>query len=220
MKQAVLFDMDGVILDSMPFHVKAWKDALSEFGLTVTEELLYLHEGAIEPKTAVQIFSSNGCLMNESLFHSILKKQMDFFTSRYKSKIQPFPKVYDLLSDLRKHGYRLALVTSSHSDILDEVLPSEIKRQMDHIVTGNQVIRRKPYPDPYLAAVDALEVSPNGCVVVENAPAGITSAKAANLKCIALTTTLSESHLAEADDILRSHEELYSFLLGKQWHKE
>ena len=59
MTRSVLFDMDGVILDSMPYHVMAWQEALSEQGFSVSAELLYLHEGAIEPDTAAAIFQDN-----------------------------------------------------------------------------------------------------------------------------------------------------------------
>ncbi|MBE9571056.1 MAG: HAD family phosphatase, partial [Proteobacteria bacterium] len=99
-------------------------------------------------------------------------------------------------------------------EILKKVLPPEIKSYMDHTVTGDQVSRRKPFPDPFLAALSALGQNPEACLVVENAPAGIMAAKAAALHCVALTTTLSEEHLSEADAVLSSHAELSDYLFG------
>jgi len=214
MTRSVLFDMDGVILDSMPYHVRAWQEALSEQGFSVSAEMLYLHEGAIEPDTAAAIFKDNKRFINADMFHEILVRQMEIFVTRYQLMIKPFPEVPQILKRLCDAGWQLALVTSSHVEILKKVLPSGIKGYMDHIVTGDQVNRRKPFPDPYLAALSALEQGPEACLVVENAPAGIMAAKAAAIHCVALTTTLSEEHLSEADAVLTSHTELIDYILG------
>ena len=214
MTRSVLFDMDGVILDSMPYHVMAWQEALHEQGFSVSAEMLYLHEGAIEPDTAAAIFKDNERSIDADMFHEILVRQMEIFATRYQSMIKPFPEVPQILRRLCDAGWQLALVTSSHVEILKKILPSEIKSYMDHIVTGDQVNRRKPFPDPFLAALSALGQNPKACLVVENAPAGIMAAKAAAIHCVALTTTLSEEHLCEADAVLTSHTELIDYILG------
>ncbi|HHI97450.1 MAG TPA: HAD family phosphatase, partial [Thermodesulfatator atlanticus] len=77
--EAVLFDMDGVVLDSMPWHVKAWQEAFREFGLNVPEEALYLHEGAIEAETSRKIFEDQGVSPTEELFRQVLKRQRALF---------------------------------------------------------------------------------------------------------------------------------------------
>ncbi|HID98281.1 MAG TPA: HAD family phosphatase [Thermodesulfobacteriaceae bacterium] len=211
---SILFDMDGVILDSMSWHVRAWQEALGDHGYSVPAETIYMHEGAIEPDTAVAIFSSQSTSIEEAEFQRILERQIEIFSVRYRDRVSPFPEAVDLVIRLHRAGKRMAIVTSSYWDILDGVLPKEIRNCMDHIVTGDQVARRKPHPDPYLAALSGLEERPDRCVVVENAPAGIAAAKAAALQCVALTTTLSEEHLAGADAVLDSHGELVSYLLG------
>jgi beta-phosphoglucomutase len=213
MNKSVLFDMDGVILDSMPYHVKAWQKALSEYGFSVSAELLYLHEGAIEPDTAAAIFKDNGHIMNADIFKKILSRQMEIFSSLYQTMIKPFPGVPQILKRLRHLGWQMALVTSSHQKILQRVLPPEIKNYMDYIITGDQVKRRKPFPDPFIAALSLLGGNQKVCLVVENAPAGIKAAKAADLHCIALTTTLSKEHLFEADTVFNSHEEVINYML-------
>ncbi len=213
--KAVLFDMDGVILDSMPYHVKAWQDALSEIGLTVPAELIYLHEGAIEPETAVRIFCENGCTIDEDGFHRLFRRQREIFSSRYQGSVKPYDGVEGLLSRLQEKGWAMSLVTSSHREVLEKVLPGSILGFMSHVVTGDEVKRRKPHPDPYLAAMMALNSGPAEALVVENAPAGVKAAKAAQLKCVALTTTLSAEHLKEADEIVPDHEALADYLLNK-----
>ena len=211
---SVLFDMDGVILDSMSYHVRAWQEALSEHGLSVSAEVLYLHEGAIEPDTATAILQKNGCPVDSHQFYAILERQEQIFISRYRSVIRPFPGVPHILKRLCDAGQKLVLVTSSYGEIVENVLPSEIRDRMNHIITGDQVSRRKPFPDPYLAALSALGQGPESCLVVENAPAGITAAKAAAIPCVALTTTLDKECLSEADTVLTSHAELIDYILG------
>jgi beta-phosphoglucomutase len=214
MGKSIIFDMDGVILDSMSYHVRAWQGALHADGLSVPEEVLYVHEGAIEPETAVAIFEENGCPMDFSRFQRILHCQKEIFGSRYRSEVKPYPEVPAMLERLEEQGWELALVTSSHREILDMVLPREISDRMAHIVTGDQVARRKPYPDPYLRTLSALGRSPGDCLVVENAPAGIQAAKAAAIHCIALTTTLASEYLMLADAVLSSHVQLERYVVG------
>ncbi len=210
--EAFLFDMDGVVLDSMPWHVKAWQEAFREFGLVVPEEALYLHEGAIEVETSRKIFEDQGVSPTEELFRKVLKRQRELFRQKYWSFVKPFPEIPDLLADLRREGRRLALVTSSHREILEEILPPSLRKLFHFVLTGDQVKRRKPHPEPYLLARERLAAPHETTLAIENAPAGIKSAKGAGLFCIALMTTLPAKHLQEADLILPSHRELYRFL--------
>lgn len=212
-QRAVLFDMDGVILDSMRYHVRAWQRAMAEKGFYVPARLFYLHEGAIEPGTAAAIFQENGCPVDQEAFQRIHERQREIFVQEFMDEVRPFPGVFDLLETLRSRGWEVALVTSSHSETLNRVLPSEIRRLISCLVAGDQVSRRKPFPDPYIKACNALKVPGRRCRVVENAPAGIKAAKAAGLLCLALTTTLPARYLEGADLVLSSHSELRDHLL-------
>ncbi len=214
-KKAILFDMDGVVINSMPYHVKAWKKAFKEHDLDVDERLFFLYEGAIEPDIACKLFNKNGTQITENLFYNILERQKEIFLSEFTHLIKPFNKIPEILESLKGLNFKLALVTSSHEDILQQVLPKELKLLFDHIVTGDQVKRRKPHPDPYLAGLKGLNISPSQAFcAIENAPAGIKSAKNAGLNCVAITTTLSPEELSEADEIIESHEKLLDYIQG------
>ena len=212
MKKAVFFDMDGVILESMSFHVRAWQEVLNEKGVSVPEELIYLNEGAIEPKTAIAIFEKNGLPMDEDGFKCIFRRQMEIFTTSYQPMVHPYPEVPGLIGRLSDQGVKMALVTSSHMEVVKKVLPQKILDLMSYVVTGDEGLRRKPFPDPYLSAMQGLGFSADSCLVVENAPAGIAAAKAASLKCVAITTTLEPERLSHADVVLSSHRELEAYL--------
>ncbi len=211
--RCVLFDMDGVVLDSMPYHVRAWKDAFKEHGMEVDEKLFYLYEGAIEPDVACTLFSKNGAAITTDEFFEIHSMQKRYFMERYAEKVRPFRDVPKLLEKLKESKVKTALVTSSHKDILEAVLPKPLKALFDHVVTGDEVKKRKPHPDPYLAGLSGIGANrANGAIAVENAPAGIESAKRAGLSCIAITTTLSKKHLCNADLVIDNHGELINLL--------
>ncbi len=213
MKRAILFDMDGVILDSMHYHVRAWQEALSEYGLSVPSKVLYLYEGAIGAETATAILQKNGYTVDTQQFYAILRRQEEIFVREYRSMVRPFPGVSSILRRLYDAGQKLVLVTSSYREVVESVFPRELEAWMSYIITGDQVKRRKPFPDPYLAALSALREGPESCLAVENAPAGIAAAKAAAIPCVAITTTLAREYLSEADAILTSHAELIDYIL-------
>jgi len=104
---------------------------------------------------------------------------------------------------LKRTSIKKALVTGS---ILKNILPvvgKDFLRNFEIIITGDQVTHTKPHPEPYLTAAEKLNVKPNECIVIENAPSGITAAKQAGMFCIALKTTIqNEQYLKEADLIV------------------
>ena len=212
MKEVLLFDLDGVILDSMPWHVRAWQEAFKALGLDIPEEAIYLHEGAIELETARDLFKDQGVEPSPEFFKKAFALQKKIFKEKYQVRVRPFPEVPDLLADLYREGRKLALVTSSHREILEEVFPEALARFFHYIVTGDQVARRKPHPDPYLQGLSGLRVPPSEALAVENAPAGVRAAKGAGLLCVAITTTLSPLHLKEADLVVEDHQELEQVL--------
>ncbi len=214
MKRYVFFDLDGVILDSMKYHAKAWLEAFSYFGLTFKEEEIYLHEGAIELDTAKGLFLRRGINPTQEFFAKAFRLQKQIFLEKYAKLVRPFPEVPEILFSLKKEGRMLALVTSSHAEILAKVFPKNLAKFFDLILTGDKVGRRKPFPDPYLKALEGLMAKNEESMVVENAPAGIQSAKSAGLFCVAIKTTLPEEHLKQADLIVEDHSHLHQVLLN------
>ena len=121
-----------------------------------------------------------------------------------------FPVVTETLQMLRKNGIKLALVTGSNLKTVTEVLKKiGVDGAFDVIVSGDDTPRGKPFPDPYLKGIVKLAVPPENSVVVENAPLGLTSAKAAGVSyVIGVTTTLPAEYLKSADDIMPSFADL------------
>ena len=113
-----------------------------------------------------------------------------------------------MIGDLSRHGIKLGLVTSALLGRVKSTVPAGFLENFQAIVTGEDTKEGKPSPMPYFAGAKKLGVDASDCVVVENAPLGITSAKRAGAYCIALETTLAIKFLEEADSICRSFEDL------------
>jgi beta-phosphoglucomutase len=105
---------------------------------------------------------------------------------------------------VKDSGFKVALVTACALKNMQYSLNREQQAHFDFIITGDEVLRAKPFPDPYIAAARQLDLDPSECIVVENAPLGIEAAKSAGMYCIAIETTLGKEYLASADCILAS----------------
>lgn len=215
MKDYIFFDMDGVILDSMKYHAKAWIDACKEFGWEFQEKEVYLYEGAFDFEIVKELFLKKGYSVTEKEFLEACKLQLTIFKEKYAHLVEPFKEVPELLSMLLEKGKKLILVTSSTSDLLKIVLPDEIKSYFLAIIKGDDVRKRKPHPEPYLKALSISKASGKNAIVVENAPAGVISAKKAGLPCIGITTTLPPKYLSLADLVVKNHEHLKKVLLNE-----
>jgi len=199
--RAVLFDMDGVITDSMPHHYEAWRRIFATFDIPVTREEIFAREGEKGEVTVRAVLARHGIHPTEQELGELLREKEELFRS-FASVPRLFPGAEECVRALYDLGKKLALVTGTSSAELRSNLPRTLLPLFHAIVSGDMVTRGKPEPEPYVTALGRLGVGPSEAVVVENAPYGIRSAKAAGLYCIALTTSLPPPFLAEADLIL------------------
>lgn len=217
--RAVILDMDGVVLDSMPKHLQTWQETLAPLGARVTAADLYPLEGVPTERTAkllTEKLLGEACSEEEALRLAAQKRALF-------DELEPAPVtgMLPLVYDLHGRGFRLALVTGSAHSVVDGALgPTGVIPLFDAIVTGDQVAQGKPDPEPYRTAAERLSLSPGECLVVENAPLGIRSAKAAGMACVALATTLPPSRLAAAGAgrVFPDAEALRHWLLDN-WHR-
>jgi beta-phosphoglucomutase len=204
--RAVIFDMDGVIVDSMPYHFLAWYEALRPFGIRAGCFDVYSKEGEKWQKTLKYFLIKAKIKPTRAILKKIFSHRHRIFRSYFKRFI--FKGVKELLICIKKRNYLLGLVTGTPTEELKEILPKGIYDLFDCIVAGDLVKKGKPHPQPYLKASLFLGVKPKECVVVENAPFGIQSAKRAGMFCIALTTSLPREYLLNADIIVDNLEEI------------
>jgi beta-phosphoglucomutase len=215
--QAIILDMDGVILDSMPTHLVTWQRTLAPLGIELTAEDLYPLEGVPTEETAKKLtakFLGEACSEEEArrLAHS----KRAIFAEIFEPAL--VPGVGPLVHDLRGRGYRLGLVTGSAGSVVEESLvPTGLADLFEVVVSGDQVSQGKPHAEPYEQAAAGLGLAAGQCLVVENAPLGIRAAKAAGMGCVALETTLPAKRLLEAgaDQVFGKAGALRAWLLAR-----
>lgn len=200
--KAILFDMDGVITDTMPFHYEAWKKIFKSLGISLDKHEIYKREGEKGIVSISQILALYGLKISHEEKIKLLQDKEALF--KKISQVRLFPGIEKLITSLKTQGYLLALVTGTSRGELDYILPSFLLKSFDVVVTGDAVAHGKPAPDPYLKGLNELKVKANESIVIENAPYGIKSAKDAGIFCIAITTSLPSKYLKEANIIFDS----------------
>jgi beta-phosphoglucomutase len=210
---AVLFDMDGVILDSMQQHAELWQELMAGQGFRVPREFILRNEGALGPEVLEDFFREQGLdraglSQAQAGMGEMLRRQAELYLERHAGHVRPFPGAEDLLSGLAGRGVPTALVTSSRRALVQRCLEEGLRRRFSAVVTAEDVTRHKPHPEPYLRAAQELGLDPARCLVVENAPAGIASAQAAGATCFAICSTLGPAELAAAQAVFPNLEAL------------
>ena len=195
--KAVIFDMDGVITNTMPDHFRAWKHILGGCGIHVSHLDVYKREGQRGISSVFEIFKEHNQKCDKKTAEWILRKKERFFKKNARRRFIPGSR--RLLKGLHRRGFKLALVTGTSRHELHRILPDYLYNLFDVIVTGTDVRRGKPHPEPYRKALKELTVRPGEAVVIENAPFGIQSAQKAKIRCFAVQTSLPAGHIKQAD---------------------
>jgi beta-phosphoglucomutase len=209
MIKAILFDMDGVIVDSLHYHYLAWDKMFRERGGVVSEHTVLLHEGRNSKEILPILMKECNVQIPENEWEEFIERKREYYRSIVEIKY--FPKVFEVIAELKKRGLKTALVTASARKNMEKAIPEDKRNLFNVILTAENFHKAKPNPDPYLEAQKKLGVEVNECVVIENAPLGIDAAKNANMICIAIETTLGREFLQRADFIINSIEELLGF---------
>jgi beta-phosphoglucomutase len=198
--KAVCFDMDGVVVHTMPHHVEAWRYAFKEKGYDHNELEFYLREGMPGRKTILDIFNSSQIPVSENDIEEIYVTKRNYF--KENANYTFIKETISLLEYLSKKNIPISLVTGSRREFVAEVLQI-LPVVFNSVITGDDVKEGKPSPEPYLKAMMGLSFDPSEWLVIENAPLGIESAKQAGAFCLAIETTLEEKYLKEADMIVK-----------------
>lgn len=216
--KAVLFDMDGVLYNSMPHHCKAWQQTMSERGYDCSYEEFFLHEGRTG-KDTINLLTRRqfGRDATEHEIDEIYQRKSDLFTQYNQGETMPYAK--ELIERVKATGLDVVLVTGSGQksllDKLEENFPDTFSG--DKMVTAYDVVRGKPNPEPYLKGLrKGGFLYPHQAIVVENAPMGVQAAADAGIFTVALNTgPIPEQTLydAGADIVYPSVEAFY-----KDWN--
>jgi beta-phosphoglucomutase family hydrolase len=192
---AVIFDMDGVLVDNAHFHERAFAEYFSQFGITLAPEMF----GRGNEELMAELFPDE----SKERHRELATGKEAYYRRIYESHIKPVAGLVELLKELKKNDILVAVGSSAPVENIDFVLDKlQIRDYFDVVVIAAMVQRAKPAPDIYLKTAELLNVKPENCLVFEDALAGIAAARSAGMKVVGVATSLPKERLVETDLII------------------
>jgi len=211
---ALLWDLDGVIVDSGPFHYEAFRRLLAERGVHLEEDYFRRHLLGLRNDAILRRLL--GPLPPEEE-RRLAERKEEIFRSLIAGRVKALPGVLELVGRAAGRGIPQAIVSSTpraNVELIQQALG--LRGAFAVLVSEEDVSRGKPDPEGFLLAASRLGVPPQRCTVIEDAPEGVAAAKAAGMRCLAVATTRPPEQLSQADLVLPSlaHPQALPFLLG------
>jgi len=196
--EAIIFDMDGVLVDSEQFIRQAAVNMFAEKGVSVDADDFLPFTGTGENRFIGGVAGLYGISID---LEKDKARLYAIYGELIVGNLEPLDGVVDFIAHCRKNGWKLSVASSADDIKVDQNLNGiGIPRdQFDAVTTGSDVTRTKPDPDIFLITAKKMGVHPGNCLVIEDAVSGVTAAKAAGCRCLALTTSFSPEALHEAD---------------------
>jgi beta-phosphoglucomutase len=193
---AVIFDLDGTLVDSYDAHYEAWRAISATHGVAVTVDDYYSHFGRRNEDLLRECWmrAGKGELTADEI-HALDHEKEAAYRALVAHRFPIMDGARELVASLRADGFRTAVGSSGPpANVALAIQGLALENAFDAVVTGRDVKRSKPDPECFLLAAERISVPPERCVVFEDAPAGIAAAKAAGMRCIAIT---SKGHTVE-----------------------
>jgi beta-phosphoglucomutase len=198
---AILWDLDGVLIDTGRFHYQSWVDTLAPLGHAFSPETFRVTFG-MNNQGVLSVVLGRAPTVAE--LRDIADRKEALFREMVVGQAEPLPGVRDWLGRAQAAGARQAVASSAPQANIDALVDAlRLRAYFDALVSGEKM-PGKPNPDVFLEAARRLEAAPARCVVVEDAVAGVAAARAAGMRCLAVTNTNPASALAAADLVVDS----------------
>ncbi|MHB8586138.1 MAG: HAD family hydrolase [Thermoplasmatota archaeon] len=199
MPRAVIFDVDGVLLQSMERNARAYQETLATIGINIDVYEVFVNEGRPSKDLLATVAKSHGRLLAGAELDRVAREKQALLATFGPMPV--YPGVANLLATLQGWGLRLAFVSGGYRVNIHPNL-GDLLRFFEVQVTADDELPGKPSPAPYEAALRKLGIAPDEAVVVENAPLGIEAAKSAGIYTVGVTTTLPARLLWAADQVV------------------
>ncbi len=212
--KAVLFDMDGVVVDNLPYHVDAWLLFCERHGIPLTREVFYRELNGMNSKDTFEWFYKREMTREEI---EVLEEEKEIlYRDFYRDHMKPANGLLVFLKLLRSQGIKTALATSAGPGNIDFIVDGlGIRDQFDAIIGGAEVKKGKPDPEIYLKAAAMVQVDPADCWVIEDSLQGISSGLNAGMQVVGITTSHTASELAHTQLIAADFVDLFEKLQAK-----
>jgi len=196
--RGIIFDMDGVLVDSEPFIIKASMQMFAEKGLKVKPQDFHPFTGTGENRFLGGVAEKYNFPIDIT---EAKNRTYDIYLEIIKGNLKPLRGAKEFIASCRKLNKKIAVASSADTRKIKGNL-AEMKtppETFDAIIAGDDVEHKKPAPDIFLLAAEKLLSDPKDCLVIEDAPSGVKAAKAAGCKCLAITSSFTPQQLAGAD---------------------
>lgn len=214
MLRSIIFDMDGVICDSEPLHMKAFQQVLTELGISLTDQEYYDKYLAFDDRGCFKtIFESNGRVAEAGNLQDYIDRKGRYFDAMMKEHLVIYPGVEPFIKRLAER-FSLALASGARRLEVEFVLrKAKVRGLFTGIVSADDVKKGKPDPESFQTALKLLnerrlvtspEIQPGECLVIEDSKHGLAAARAAGMKCAAVTTSYKAEELTDAHLIIDS----------------
>ncbi len=209
MLEGVLFDFDAVLADTMEDNYNAWRKTLLKYNIQINREEYFLIEGTKVTEVPRVLSRNHELIFSDKDYEKMVETKNKIYLDECNFKFyDEIPELVDYLYNLNK---KLAIISASPREKFEKIVPKSFLQKFGAVLSNEDYKNGKPNPEPYLKALERLDLSSDKCIVIENAPLGIKSAKSAEIYCVALTTTLNREYLREADIIFENHRELLDY---------
>lgn len=199
--KAVIFDMDGVLVDSQPYHFKADIDTMAEYGVIKGQKFYESFAGTLTAdrmRTLKEMFG-----LDVPVEEMTIKRENMILDIMGKEDIKPVSGIPEFLRSIKEKGLTTAVASSSDYKLINLILDRlKIAKYFDSVTSGSDVKRGKPSPDVFLLAAERIGIEPAECLVVEDSENGVKAAKAAGMKALGyINPTSGKQDLSLADFI-------------------
>ena len=204
--QAVIFDLDGTLIDNNSFHLRSWQEYLKNNKMDISEEAFRKNINGRTNKDAIEYIYGRKMSEEESWKYTLEKEAV--YRKLYAPHIRPVKGLPELLETIDELHIPMAIATSGiqvNIDFMFSYLP--IKKYFQVVVNSAHIARGKPDPEIYLKTAEQLCIPAQDCLVFEDAAVGVTAARSACMKVIAVTTTQTKEELSDADMIIENYDD-------------
>lgn len=202
----VIFDMDGVLVDSAEAHKQSWELLAKEYGHPMSPGLFRETFGQTSDKILPRVFERE---LTPEEIRKYGERKEELYRDIVRGEIQPLPGVVPLILGLFQKGWKIGVGSSGPKLNVNLVIEElGIDSMVSARTCSEDVSRGKPHPEVFLTVAEQFGVPPKQCVVVEDSIHGLQAAKNAEMKCIAITTTEPRNNLESADIVIDSFEEI------------
>lgn len=204
---AVIFDMDGVICHTNPYHAKAFEQFFDKYKIPYTEKEFEEHMYGKHNSYIMTHFFKREIIGQE--LKQLEEEKEALFRKIYHQEVAPLPHYLPFLDDLKSAGFKTAVATSAPLANLKLILDSlQIDARMDSLMASEDVSQHKPHPEVYLKSAEKLGVSPDACVVFEDSFSGVTAALNAGMKVVGVLSSHSREELPPCSLYINDYREI------------